>query len=497
VNVADVITRHAEARPEAPAVVFGPRVLTYAAFERGVWVRAALLREAGVQAGEVVGIALRHSVQYLMTAYALARIGAIQVPLPMHDAPPLRRALAQRFGVRHIVGPKGQAGVPGVPVIRITRSGLAAARGRVDAALRVEGGDRPYAIWRTSGTTDQAKGVAITHRMLVEGEASRAMYYPEPEQDRYLAVIDMSLTFGFSGCSRAIINGGTIFLPNLAQLPPAQMLRLIDRYKITRLALTPNMFEPLLPLLPRQGPPRSPGIRDLNVIGMAIPEALRKEVRTRLTPGLIVLYGSNEARYVTRADAGAQEAYPETVGTPLNGIEVEVVDEEDRPVPRGTPGRIRARSPWMPKGYYNAPELDARTFRNGWVYLGDIGTLSPEGQLYISGRVDDMMNFDGIKIMPADIEAVLLAHPAVAEAIAFPVPSPRHQHMPVAAVTLRAAATEQALLRYCRERLGVRAPVRVLLQKEFPRNAMGKIARRELIERLLTSFSPRAPASRR
>lgn len=491
-NVADVITRQAQARPQAPAVVSGPRVLTYAELERGVWERAALLREAGVRAGEVVGIALRHSAQYLMTSYALARIGAIQVPLPMHDAPPLREALAQRFRIRHIVGPRGAAGVADIPVIRVTPAALEAARGKVDASLRVEGGDRPYAIWRTSGTTDQAKGVAITHRMLVEGEASRAQYYPEPEQDRYLAVIDMSLTFGFSGCSRALINGGTIFLPRRAILPPAAMLRLIDRHRITRLALTPNMFEPLLPLLPREGPPRSPGIRDLNVIGMRIPEALRKEVRTRLTRGLIVLYGSNEARYVTRADADAQEAFPETVGTPLNGIEVEVVDEEDRPVPRGTPGRIRARSPWMPRGYYNAPELDARTFRDGWVYLGDIGTLSPEGQLYIGGRVDDMMNFDGIKIMPADIEAVLLAHPAVAEAVAFPVPSRKHQHLPVAAVVLRGAApaSPQALRRYCRERLGVRAPVRILVEKEFPRNAMGKVARRELIERLLTSFSP-------
>jgi acyl-coenzyme A synthetase/AMP-(fatty) acid ligase len=488
-NVADIITRHAAERPYAVAIAGEGGVLHYHRLERAIWRVAAVLRRAGVAEGDVVGISLPHSALYLVATYALARIGAAHAPLPLEDPARMRLSYAQRFGVRHVVAGAGAAAIPGVPLIRLTRAAMEATRAEVSPGLRVEGDDRLLAIWRTSGTTNEAKGVAITHRQWLEVEQSRAQYYPRPEEDRYLAVVEMSLVYGLNSCERALYNGGTLFLPP-KPLGSRMLLELIDRHAINRLAVTPNMLDALLPSLP-EDQCRCPSIRDLTVAGMAMPETLRREIRRRFSPGLVIRYGSNEARYVTHADARMLEAHPDTVGAAMNGVELEVVDDNDRPVARGEPGRVRARAPWMATGYYNAPELDAGTFRGGWVYLGDMGVLSAEGMLFLRGRVDDMMNYDGLKVMPAEIEEVLLQHPAVAEAVAFPVPSPRHQDLPVAAVTVRQEVSAEALRKFCRERLGRRAPFLVSIEKTLPRNAMGKVVRRELAKRIAAELAER------
>jgi acyl-coenzyme A synthetase/AMP-(fatty) acid ligase len=138
----------------------------------------------------------------------------------------------------------------------------------------------------------------------------------------------------------------------------------------------------------------------------------------------------------------------------------------------------------MSGGYFNQSGAADRVFRNGWAYPGDIGVLSAEGMLFLKGRADDMMNFDGIKIMPADIEEALLQHPAVVEAAAFPGSSQLHQHIPMAAVTVRAAVTPEALLAHARQLLGMRAPVLISIEQVLPKNAMGKVVKRELASRL-------------
>ena len=222
-----------------------------------------------------------------------------------------------------------------------------------------------------------------------------------------------------------------------------------------------------------------------------MPEAVRSEIRRRFNPRLLVLYATNEAAFLTGADAEMQENYPETVGRALPGVELEIVDDDDRPVAAGEAGHVRARTPWMPVDYVNAQQRESRTFRAGWIYTGDIGVLNEDGMLFIRGRADDMMNYDGIKIMPADIEETLLAHPAVAEAVAFPVASGRHQHLPAAAVVLRHPVSGDELLVHCRRRLGARAPLAIGFETAFPRNAMGKVVRRELVEKIARSL-PRA-----
>jgi acyl-coenzyme A synthetase/AMP-(fatty) acid ligase len=487
-NVADMIGRHASQRPWAVAIIEQDSVVHYRTLDRLVWSAARHMREAGIRPGDVVGVALPHSSLYLVAIYALARMGAISTALPLSEPAPVRESFARKFGVRSVVAAKQAAGPAGIPTVLLTLEILRQPFDAIPADIRADGGERNWIIRRTSGTTSEAKGIARTHRASLMKYAGQREFFHGP-QDRVLAVLDLSMSYGLNTCERTIFAGGTVVMPPLP-MGEKEFLDHIDRHAITHVALTPNYLDVLLPHLPSDSC-RAPSLTDVSVVGMMIPESLRAEIRRRFSPHLSVKYGSNEAQYLTAADASMQQRYPETVGRALPGVELEIVDDLDRPVAAGVAGHVRARTPWMPTGYVNAPEAAGkRTFRDGWIYTGDIGVLNEEGMLFIRGRVDDMMNYNGIKIMPADIEEALLAHPAVAEAVAFPVPSSRHQHLPMAAVVLRRTVSGEELLRHCRQRLGMRSPLAIAVEASFPRNAMGKVVRRELAEKIARKLPP-------
>ena len=486
-NVADVITRHATARPWSAAIIEKDAVIHYRALERLVWAAAWQLRRSGIAPGDVVGVALPHSTLYLVAVFALARMGAVSTALPQSDPAPVRDSFVRRFNVKWVVGASDGAAPSGIPTVVLTAKSLESAPTTIPAGIRAVGGDAAWNIRRTSGTTSEAKGIAATHRaVLARCEAHSSIFYGP--NDRVLSVVSIDTAFGLSACERTLFGGGCVVLPP-SQITAPQFLHLIDRLGVTHVSLTPNYLNVLLSHLPPDSC-RSPMLRQISTTGMAMPETVRSEIRRRFNQRLLVLYATNEAAFLTGADAEMQEKYPETVGRALPGVELEIVDDDDRAVKPGEAGHVRARTPWMPTGYVNAPPEASRTFRNGWIYSGDVGTLSAEGMLFIKGRADDMMNYDGIKIMPADIEEALLAHPAVAEAVALPVASGRHQHLPVAAVVLRSPVGGDELLAYCRKLLGPRAPLAIGVETALPRNAMGKIVRRELAGKIARSLPP-------
>lgn len=194
-----------------------------------------------------------------------------------------------------------------------------------------------------------------------------------------------------------------------------------------------------------------------------------------------IVYATNEADTITLADPALQAQVPNTVGRPVAPLEVQVVDGEGRVLPAEQTGEVRVRGPGVASAYLDNPQATARSFRDGWFHPGDLAYLTQEGALVLLGRKDDMMIFDGMNIYPAEIENALLSHPAVREAAAFPARHERFQDVPMAAVTLSGSVSERALIEHCRNLIGIRHPRRVRIVQEFPRNAMGKILKRELV----------------
>jgi len=486
-NIADAITHWAQHKPDATAIVEDGRRITFALFERSIWRAAAACREFGIFAGQVVGVSLPNSALYLVAFYALARLGATVLPLPIVDPAENRSELIRRFGAIAVIGDSAESSVRS---LRPNVAWLDDSPHVPDVALRADGGNRGLKIAFSSGTTGRPKAVLRTHWASIEIDKHRRQAVPQFSNDVFVALLDMGMSYGLRPCIRTLEVGGTVVVAP-KEIGAADFVALTERHGTTQLALTPFHVMALIHDARRPGA-MLPGVRELVVSTAKCPHALRQEIRRRLTPGLIVSYGSNEVNVLAVADGQLQDRFPDCVGRCIPGIEVEAVDGKDVPVPPGTMGLLRFRAAWFPSGYIDDAAASAKAFRAGWFYPGDMGVLGPEKVIHLKGRADDVINFDGIKIAPLEIEGALLAHPAVVEAAALPLPSRLHQQIPVAVVTVRSTVSSDELLAFARARLGTRGPTQVVVVPELPKNAMGKVLKNELARALVRRKEERA-----
>jgi len=172
-------------------------------------------------------------------------------------------------------------------------------------------------------------------------------------------------------------------------------------------------------------------------------------------------------------------ASPEITGRIVPWVEAQAVDESDKVKPAGQSGILRYRSRLFPDGYFKDPEASASRFRDGWFYPGDVGSVEG-GLLRVEARSDDMINLGGMKVSPAEVESVLAEHPGVSDAAAFEGRTPRGDRKLFAAVVTSGAVPEDELMAHCRARLGRRAPAKIFKLERLPRNAAGKLLRREI-----------------
>ena len=476
-NVADSLDRWAREKPRAVALVDRTRIIDFRGLDGAVWRTAARLAAEGLRPGHRVGLSLPdNSVFGPIVAFALARLGAPWMLMPTTDPPAFRLALARRFGLAGVIG-EDTARLDGMPSFRPDPDWLTPGEPGACAA----GDDAPFRIGLSSGTTGLPKAVVRTHRDQIRQWQAGRRRITGPA-GRFLTLTSLQLNFGLGYALQTLDGGGSVHLVPLP-IRFAEICAVLDREDISHLAVTPTLARDMLSHL-ADDKPRFPGLRNLVLSTMGAPEALRREIRRRITPHLVICYATNESGYVTSADAAAQIAAPETVGRPVDDVEVEIVDDRGGPLPSGQVGLVRLRGPALPTGYIDDPAATAAAFRDGWYYPGDLGFLSAEGALFLASRADDVINYDGTKIYPAEIEAALLEHSAVAEAAAFPLAAEGYRQIPAAVVILREPVAAAALLAFCREKLGPRAPRIIHPFARLPKTATGKVLKRELAQRL-------------
>lgn len=492
INIADNLSKWARAQPRVPAILDRGRVLDFAQLDRATWRAAAWFRARGVGPGTVVATRLGDHSRHLISAFALARIGAVRLLLPRRETPAYFARTAKAFGATFVLAGPSAPGIDGLRLLHPDPQWMDNGGTGIDEAVRVPGGDRVWAIILTSGTTDAPKAVRQSHADYLARRALNQGPHFVQSGDRYLAAISLGTQLGLRMCLDALWFGGSVVV-GVRFEEPGVLLRELRDSSATFVYLTPQFLHRVLAEVTTDGV-SLPGLRVLRTGGMVVTPALGELVRRRLSPNFVNGYGLNDLDCaIAAADGPMQARFPGTVGRPLPGVELETIDAAGARLPAGEAGEIRVRVPRMPAGYIDHPEATRRAFRDGWFHTGDIGMIDRDGMLYLKGRADDMMNLDGIKLFPSDIEAALLEHPAVAEAAAFAVDSERHQHIPSAAVVLRAPAEVAALKAWCIGRLGRRAPQWIVVVAALPRNAMGKVARRELVARVM----PMYPGERR
>jgi long-chain acyl-CoA synthetase len=340
----------------------------------------------------------------------------------------------------------------------------------------------PALILYTSGSTGRPKGAVLSHAALDAALVSWAgPVMGLTGTDCVLATLPLSHSFGINGALLApILAGARVAI--VESFTPAAALAAISQHGVTVFPGVATMFRRLLDT-PALDPSELTTLR-IAVSGAApCPWDLAQEWRARTGVRILRGYGMTELFRPISYRADDARDLPESIGRPVPGVELRIVNDAGRPQPAGETGELWIRSPAVMEGYLEAQEETRAVLADGWFRTGDLATISSDGFVAIAGRKKELILRGGYSVVPAEVEAVLLTHPAVAEAAVVGEPHPDLGEEVVAFVTLRAGAPVDpaALIAHCRERLaGYKYPRRVTVLDALPKSATGKVLKTQL-----------------
>jgi acyl-CoA synthetase (AMP-forming)/AMP-acid ligase II len=280
-----------------------------------------------------------------------------------------------------------------------------------------------------------------------------------------------------------LFSGGTVIL-NPPPYAIEDLVAAVSRHEATSLFLVPTLLRRLLELDDAALAPMR-RLRLLLSSGAPLHADERRAIRQRVCPAFCEYYASTEGGGVSLLTPEDQRVHGDSVGRAVFGVEIEIVDEQHRRLPPGTTGILRYRGPGVANGYYRDPEASAEAFHDGWFYPGDLAECDARGFVFLRGRRKDMIIRGGVNIYPAEVEAILMAHPAVADAAVVGWPSREFGEEIAAFVRARGAVEAAELTAWCRTRLAAyKRPKEIFLVPDLPRNSAGKVLKAELVGRL-------------
>lgn len=480
-NIADPLVLHARQRPTQIAIIQGDQTMDYRTLDRQVSERAAHLQDLGVHPGQLVGVALRDSIEHLIMLYAVARAGAVILPMDWRWLPFEKRRLTDHFRPALVVVEPGGS-FEGACCVEVDDNWHAALR-HVDTAREFPDGDRGLIMSLSSGTTGRPKGPMLTHEQMAFRFSMHWVELGFGSRERYINATPIYFGGGRSFCMSSLYSGASVVL-FAPPYTPEQLATEVARTQATVSFLVPTLLRRLLQANPEAVAPMRQ-LKTLISSGSALTAQERQRIREYICPQFLEYYSSTEGGGVTTLSPSDQMRYGESVGRPVFGVEVGIVDEAHRPVPCGTVGRIRYRGPAVADSFHGDPQASQEAFRDGWFYPGDLGTMNEDGYLFLKGRAKDMIIRGGVNIYPQEIEATLLGHPSVAEAAVVGWPSREFDEEVAAFVMRKGEVADAELLALCRSSLApYKVPRQVFFLDEFPRNSLGKVLKVELARTL-------------
>jgi acyl-CoA synthetase (AMP-forming)/AMP-acid ligase II len=491
-------------------------VLSYSGLQQALDRATGRLAALGVREGDRVALVAANGPALIVAFLAVVAIGAAAAPLnPALGVAELTAELADlrvsrlfHDGAAAAATAAAAAGVP------------ASVIGMEDGRLHVDGqAGEPRALsgdpdslallLHTSGTTSKPKTVPIRQRNLTASALTVAHTYELSGNDVTMCVMPLFHVHGLVATVLATLTtGGTVVLPRFR---PSAFWDEVGQFGATWYTAVPTIHARLLtqaqarPVLPDNR------LRFVRSCSAPLPTVLWRRYEDAIGVPLVEAYGMTEAAHQMASNPlPPGERRPGTVGK-ATGIQIATLDDDWRPVPAGDDGEVAVRGPSIVKEYLDNPAATQAAFRDGWFRTGDVGTLSADGYLSLVGRVKELINRAGEKISPYEVEDVLLGHPAVAEAAAYPVPDEKYGEQVGVVVVLRGGPagagpaggrggpadsgppgergqageasepTPKELIAYCADRLAAfKRPARVTILPEIPKGPTGKIQRRNL-----------------
>ncbi|MBS7700633.1 MULTISPECIES: AMP-binding protein [unclassified Chelatococcus] len=509
-NIPDLISTHAASFADKPAIIMDSTVVTWREFDQHTNRLANALRAAGLRAGDRVAALAPNGYQLIELIFATHKAGGCFVPVSAFLSGDqmgllLRDAAATFFFAGRDYLDRVEelrATLPSVQPDRWVAFDFEAPAWRtLDDLLSGSEDHRPErwhqlpdmaCLWYSSGTTGTPKGIIRSHQSL---QALGILCGLDMNIDsRAIALLGTPLSASgtWINLMSAIIAGGTVVSPPRCSAP--DIIALVERHRVTHTMLVPTQLNMILEEPSLAGADLS-SIRGLLTLGSKLHGYTKSQTLARITPNLFELYGLTEG-FGTLAKPSEHSTKPGSVGRPILGCEIRIIDEEGRELPAGEVGEIVGLGPFTMGGYFNRPdETRSLLWRDasGRIFLksGDIGRRDEEGFIYIMDRRKDMIITGGLNIYPADIEAVIGEHQDVVELVVVGAPHRKWGETPVGLVKLRAgsAVTEHELLEWANARLGKHQRLSdIVFWDEFPRNALGKLVKPKIRETFLKSF---------
>ena len=523
-SVAEILEEGARQHPERACLRFGDRKLTYAQLATRAAALAAALHELGVEPGDRIALDLPNWPEFVIAMFAAARLGAVIVPLnPRYTVPELQYMLrhseatvviaAENFGgVDYLQLFEGfLTSLPDLQyVVTVGEEDLwyddriyqfedllSAGEGRELPATRVDAARDTFAILYTSGTMGKPKGVALTHANLIATAALTADSIALREDDVVFGIATVFHVFGLGpGILGTLMAGACLVLQE--QFDPGGALELIDRYGVTVHYGVPTVY--ITEMREAEARGRRPNsLRAGIVAGAPIGDDLVRRIRAEFCPGLSVAYSLTETSStvaLTRPeDPGDDQVF--TVGRPLPGTDVRVLDLDGTVLPEESLGELAVRGPGVMKGYYRQPGETAQAFdEDGYFLTGDLGIIDEHGFIHIVGRRKELIIRGGFNVYPREVEDRLHAHPAVLDVAVVGLPHDVLGEQVCACIlpVEGAIITGEEIKEWCRGALAdYKVPDIVRFFDAFPLTGSGKVRRVELARMVSAEESSRRP----
>ncbi len=462
--------------PDRPAIEQGDAVVSYGELDKLARRISLGLRRAGIVKGDICGLLLRDDALHVAALFAIWRIGAVVLPLDWRSQPAELALIAARLAPRALISSKPIRQLEEPTVLGIDE--LAATADAESPVLALD--DEPALYGLSSGTTGEPKATVITHRQHDARLMAYAISYPLLRSDRYMSTLPIAYNWGRNLAISNLCLGATLILHPLL-FAPEDLVQAVERSRATTLAVVPSVSRALL-RLPVSGRPLMEGLRLYVSSGAPLFPEERIALRAAISANLTETYGATETGAICFLQPDQQDRRPSSVGRPVCGVEVGVVDGSGRSLGPNEIGRVRVRGPGVASGYVGASPEDAARFRDGWFYSSDDGRLDDEGFLHLEGRDADLIKRGGISVYPAEIERVLNAHADVVEAAVVGVPSAELGEDVVAFVVLRATLDPRLLAHHCRLRLApCKQPRQINIVEKLPRSPAGKVLKAVLV----------------
>ncbi|MCE8006109.1 class I adenylate-forming enzyme family protein [Aestuariivita sp.] len=479
-NLAAALEVNAGARPDHPAIVSGDRMWTHAEVAAEVRALASWLCAQGVTKDDVIGVALRDTPDHLMMIFAVVRLGAVLLPLDWRWTEAERTRVATHFGARMtICEPDAE---PGAATPALTMTQLRSAPVGADDPPFVLDPDLPLLMSLSSGTTGMPSGPELTHPQMLRRFWTHWINLGLNADHRYMSATPLYFGGGRTFAMSILYAGGTVILFP-PPFRPGELCAEIARRGATSLFLVPTQLRGLLEL----GADELGPVRALDVLissGAPLDPQERSEIGTRLNTNFREYYASTEGGGISLSTPQTRARCADSVGRPVFGVEIAVVDDTDVPVPAGTVGRLRYRGPGVATRSFSKDGHHTDLLRDGWFYPGDLAEMDAAGFVTLRGRAKEMIIRGGVNVYPFEIETVIRSHPQVADVAVMGVADARLGETVVAACIAKDASLDSgALLDWCATQLApYKVPAQLRMVSSFPRNSAGKVLKAELLD---------------